>query len=447
MRRYCKNVDIKNIDFIKRCIYLWMEGKLNRKDVQRFLSFYAGLTYQEIKERVDCEDYRFLAETVDRIAKDIRKRILNRKLNLPPIRFRRKYDQGSGKWRLIGIQKPIHQIFDYIAVEGCMEMFNAKIGPYQMASIPGRGQEKGMKTIYRWLQLDEKHTRYYIKADIRQCYPSIQHERIKALFARDLKNPELLWLVCELIDSFPEGLSIGSYFSQYACNYYLSYAYHYASEQLHRLRKKRNGQTERIRLVHHILFYADDILFLGSSEKDLVSGMEMLGDYLRDCLGLELKPDWKPETADYTDKAGNRKGRFIDMMGYRIYRDHITIRRGTFKRIRRSIIRARVRMENGKDIPLDMAHSISSRVGRVSHCDSFGFEQKYRLAQIRSRAGKVISCHDKILAEEKKRMKQDYENRQRALSNDAGNGAVQCPFGRDCGSVDAQEYPADHNGR
>ena len=58
MRRYCKNVDIKNIDFIKRCIYLWMEGKLNRKDVQRFMSFYAGLTYQEIKERVDCEDYR-----------------------------------------------------------------------------------------------------------------------------------------------------------------------------------------------------------------------------------------------------------------------------------------------------------------------------------------------------------------------------------------------------
>ena len=25
--------------------------------------------------------------------------------------------------------------------------------------------------------------------------------------------------------------------------------------------------------------------------------------------------------------------------------------------------------------------------------------------------------------------------------------AVQCPFGRDCGSVAAQEYPADHNGR
>lgn len=443
VRRFCRNVNITDINFIKRCIYLWIDEKSGRKDVQRFLAKYAGLPYKVVREAIACGDLWFWTETIERIAKDVRTRLLANNLNLPPIRFKDRYDDGSEKWRRIGIQAPIHQIFDYVAVEGCREMFGAKIGPYQMASLPGRGQEAGAKAILRWLQLDAKHTRYYAQADIRKCYPSICHDAIKAMFARDIKNPELLWLICELIDTFPEGLSIGSYFSQYACNYFLSKAYHYANEQLFRIRKKRNGSQERIRLVYHTLFYADDILFLGASKKDVEQGMIMLGKFIREELKLEIKPGWKQWEVDYIDADGKHHGHYIDMMGYRVYRDHIAIRRRTFKKIRRTIIRAERRIETGNDIPLDMALRLSSYGGKIDHSNSAKISAKHNLPKSRSMAGKVISCHGKMLAEKKRRREEEYERWKCAFSDSSGGNAIQRAPRRNGGGLDPEEHNAD----
>lgn len=76
---------------------------------------------------MEFEDYWFLDETITKIAEDVQRRLKFHALDLPPILYRQRYDDGSEKWRTIGVQKPIHQIFDYIAVEGCIDMFMAKI--------------------------------------------------------------------------------------------------------------------------------------------------------------------------------------------------------------------------------------------------------------------------------------------------------------------------------
>ena len=408
MRRYCKNVDITDLQFIQGCIWLWMSHKKNRRDVRRFLSFYSGYTYEEICIMLDAEDYGILEETVEKIAKDVQRRIIRRKLDLPPIRFKQSYDQVCGKWRTIGIQKPIHQIFDYVAVEACKELFMAKIGAYQMASIPDRGQDKGAKAILKWLQTDEDHTRHYGQMDIRKCYPSIQHDRIKAMFARDIKNDTLLWLVNELIDAFPEGLSIGSYFSQFACNYYLSSAWHYATEDLYKIRKKKNGEAERVRLVHHVLFFMDDILFLGSSEKDVRKAMELFSGFVKQELGLEIKPNWILRNTDYIGKDGKHHGYFIDIMGRRIYRDHVTIRRRTYKRIRRSILKAKRYVDAEKPMPLKLARRITSYGGHFDHTDSQNVNMKYNIPKIRHEANKIVSIDGRAQAIQKRRMQDVY---------------------------------------
>ena len=440
MRRFCRNVDIKDTEFIKRCTRLWLDEKKGRNDVQRFLAHYAGLTYRAVHEAIECDDYWFLDGALDAIAADVSTRFQNRKLDLPPIQYKQRYDEHCQKWRTLGIQKPIHQIMDYVAVEGCKELFNAKIGPYQMASLPGRGQEKGVKVILKWLQVDEKHTRDYVQADIHRCYPSIDHDCLKQLFSRDLKNPDLFWLVCELIDTFPEGLSIGSYFSQYACNYYLSKAYHYASEQLYKVRKKRNGEVQRTRLVYHILFYMDDILLLGSAKKDVEKALEMLSEFLRTEMKLELKPNYKAGKVDYIGKDGKHHGSYIDMMGYRIYRDHVTVRRRSYKRIRRTLIRANVRLMYQGTIPLEMARRIISHAGKLEHSNSYHASQKYNLQKVKNVAEHIVSCHDKQMAEEKKRRKQEYENRKRALPDKTGRTPVQSSELQSGGSLAAEEY-------
>ncbi len=402
MKRY-KCVEITDIGFIESCIYRWLDGKKKRPDVRHFLSKYTSLTYRQVCKLLRFGITYWLPDCIRNIAEDVQQRLINGNLDLPPIEFRDKYDDVCRKWRRIGIQKPIHQIFDYVAVEACRKMFMAKIGEYQMASIPGRGQERGVKQIKKWIQLDPKHCRYWVKADIRHCYPSIPHDKIKARFARDIKNTKLCWLIHELIDSFPEGLSIGSYFSQFACNYYLSQAYHFVNEDLYRVRVRKGHILERVRLVYHQIWFMDDILLFGSSRKDLQRGMEVLEKEVKETLGLTIKPDWRVETTDYIDKNGGHRGRDIDMMGYRIFCDHVTIRRRTFKRHRKAVLRFVAKLTTSVRTTLKEARKIISVNGKFANSDSFAVSHGIRLFWADRIAKKIVATFDKTMQSIKER--------------------------------------------
>lgn len=57
--------------------------------------------------------------------------------------------------------------------------------------------------------LDVAGTQYCLKLDIKKFYPSIDHDILKQLLRRKLKDPDLLWLLDEIIDS-TNGLPIGN---------------------------------------------------------------------------------------------------------------------------------------------------------------------------------------------------------------------------------------------
>ena len=254
--------------FIEYCIYDYLDEKWSRNDVASLFVRFSHYTLEEIRIITANDDKSELSPVITDIAEYVSMCIKNRKLDLKPIKYYTRIDGMNKKERIIGVQEPLHQIFDYVAVEGMMSLFNAKIGVFQCASLPGKGQSYGEKHIKRWVK--EKKTVYFAKGDIEKCFPSIPHTRLRELLKKDIKNDTILWLVYELIGMFGKGLSIGSYLSQYLSNYYLSYAYHYAcSEQLFKIRKtKRNGNI-KVRLVDHVLFYMDDFLLTGSSKKDL----------------------------------------------------------------------------------------------------------------------------------------------------------------------------------
>jgi hypothetical protein len=439
MRRYCQNVDITDIGFIERCIYLWMENKKSRRDVQRFFAHYTTFTYQQIRKMVRIGEYSWLLDCVHKIAEDVQKRLIDERLDLPPIEFKDKYDDVCGKWRRIGIQKPIHQIFDYIAVEACKDMFMAKIGPYQMASIRGRGQERGAKRVKEWIRVDKKNCRYWVKGDVRKCYPSIPHDKIKALFARDVKNIKLLWLIHELIDSFPEGLSIGSYFSQFACNYYLSQAYRYVSE-LRKARRKRSGGVTSVRLVHHEIWFMDDVLLLGSSIKDLEQAMRLLAGYMESCLGLTIKPTWRVYETDYIGPDGEHHGRDIDMMGYRIYCDHLTIRRRTFKRHRRALLRVKAKIGRGEELTLAEARKVMSFKGKFKHSNSFGIRKSLKLDKVSAKARAVISAYDRARQDKINDERRQWDDYKSTCCGETAGNPVHGPFGWLFRCLDQKKY-------
>lgn len=358
----------------------YLDGKRSRRDIKKMFSNFSGMKISEI-EKMGKED---INEIINKIAANIRERIVNRKLDLAPIRYHIIIDGMSHKKREIGVENPLHQILDYVAVEGMKQMLDAKIGVFQCASIPGRGQSYGKKYIEKWIRQD--NVNYFTKGDVVKCFPSIPIEKLTDLLGRDIKNETVNWLACELLGMFKNGLSIGSYLSQYLCNYYLSYAYHYASEKLFKVRNSKKKGRTRVRLIKHVLFYMDDFILMGSSKKDLRSGMKMLVEYIEDFLGLEVKKNWKINKIDCEP---------IDMLGFVFRRERTTIRTRIFLKSRRRINKTRKLIKTGQAVPLEMAYKCISAYGWYKNTNSRKVMEKMEMGKVMEECKRVVSVHAK----------------------------------------------------
>lgn len=312
------------------------------------------------------------------IAVEITERIKARDLALPPINYRDRVDKSSGKLRRLGVESAMQQCMNYVAVYSLMPMLKAKVGPFQCASIPERGQVYGKQVIEKWIRKDPKGTKYYDKMDVRHCFPSISHRTIRKLLERDIhKNPTLIWFVLALVGTYEEGLSIGSFLSQWLCNYVISYAYHYATEKLY---KERRGK--RINLVTHILVFMDDVIIFSTSKHSLQTAGKALEAYMLKYLGLHIKPN---HNVKQTAKEPP------DMMGYVVSKECTTIRARTFVRARRALIRAWRRMLAGLPIYLQNARRIVSYRGYFTHTNSSKIAKRLHLKAVHRAARKVIS--------------------------------------------------------
>lgn len=163
---------------------------------------------------------------------------------------------------------------------------------------------------------------------------------------------------------------------------------------MYRIRKHKNGICERINLVKRVIFYMDDILILGTNSKDVHKAMDLIIKYSKKKLGLDIKPEWTVFMTKLKDKK-NDKGQFIDMMGFRVYRWHITIRRRVFKRIRRCYMRVWKMIKTHKKIPLLYARRCISYNGQIKNSNSYKFKKKYHINEILTICKKVVRYSDK----------------------------------------------------
>lgn len=361
MKTYCKKVDITDPDTIEPWVYLCITDpkKRNRPGFKRLSSRYGG---------------------AHGIAVEITERIKRRDLDLPPIQYRNRIDKSSGKERRLGIESAMQQCMNYVAVYALMPMLKAKVGVFQCASIPERGQIYGKKVLEKWIRKDPKGTKYYDKMDVRHCFESITCRTIRKLLERDIrKNPTLVWFVCALISTYESGLSIGSFLSQWLCNYVMSYAYHYASEQMCKVRR---GKQQH--LITHILMFMDDVIMFSASKRDLKLAAKQFEEYLFTQLGLCIKPNHHiKRTAEEPP----------DMMGFVVSKECTTIRARTFVKARRALIRAWRRMQEGLPIFLQNARRIVSYKGYFVHTNSQRVALALHLKAVFKAATRVISIN------------------------------------------------------
>lgn len=379
VKRYCKNVDITEREFISNAVRDCIKKKLSRKDTIELFCQYSGLPYNAIHRIVKC-DYSngYIDGIIETVIDGIRQEIIYRSYVVKSIHYQTKIDGNSGKVRQIGIQDVKQQLYDYIAAYGLWELFTVKIGYYQCSALENKGQIFGVKALKKWV--DDHHIRYAIQSDIRHFYDTIDINVLKDMLRRDVKNELLLHLTFFLIDTFNKGLAIGSYLSQLLACYYLSLAYHYVTEQCYRIRKHKDGTQSRVNLVEHALWFADDCVLLGSNLKDLKKAHKLYAQFCEGKLHVEVKPEVK---------VIDLQTGYIDMMGYKVSRKNVTIRSSDFIRLRRN--QKRVESYSDDYIPLHEARGFSSRSGALMHSDSKHYCKRTGALETKQKCNEIIS--------------------------------------------------------
>lgn len=396
MKRYLSKFEL-SYEFVRYSIYDCLDGSTSgtqrwtRRDTSLLLASYVikkvskytnkTSSIQKIAKRIRYvarNNREALYKLVDYIASEMYFEIKERRIQLEPIMYEERYDSSSRKVRNIGIASMKQQFYDYIAVNSSKEMFLAKIGHYQCASLTNKGQVFGKNAIETWIRTNPNKCKWVFKADIKKFYPSVNHDLIKQYLKRDIKNNDVLYLIYTLIDTYDEGLCIGSYLSQFLANYFLSYPYHYVSEMLY---SERRGKRQN--LVHHVLFYMDDILLLGSSKKNVKMASKKLIEYLNNNMQLTLKPSYQLFPLD---------SRPIDMMGYKIYTYKTTIRKRIFDRANRVFLKVQ---RNKYELTLEDAYKVVAYNGYFKHSWSNKYTRKVKLRKTLKNAKEVISNESK----------------------------------------------------
>lgn len=448
MKTYCKRLVVSNVEKIFDAITEYMHDKYRKNSTVRFYSCYTGYNKKYIKEhmkphfcvlkREELDGYRGNFEDISedqlwkyinlRLATDMADAIRNRTVKdhicsncygLPVIRYEKIIDPGSGKERMLGLEVVLFRLYEQVAQKAASPMFEAKLGTYQVASVKERGQNYGKKAIKRWLATDVDGTRYNIKADVRHCYPSIPHNRLRELLHRDLKKcDDLLYLFDLFIDFYEEwpnpeaeapnlGILIGSPVSKDLCNYYLSYAYHYADEKLVKKICRRGRETVK-RLIKHQIFYMDDITMYGSNKKDITQALEILMKYMKDFLGLILKWTWAKSKSMYEGKDERIHGNILDYMGFRFHGSTVkikryfgrevkvrkvwtTIRRRIFLKARRKLSLFERCVRRKVKVSIKRARSITSLFGWYKNSNMVRYRKRNKIDRLMKIARKIVS--------------------------------------------------------
>lgn len=204
-------------------------------------------------------------------------------------------------------------------------------GMYQFScgSIPGRGIHYGKKYLEKFIKENKSEIKYVLKFDIHHFYESINVDLLKERFRKIIHDERMLKLIFYILDSneyqldgelYKGGLLIGFYPSQWFANFFLQPFDHFIKENLK---------------VKCYVRYMDDCVIFGRNKKELHQKLYAIEQYLRK-MDLELKSNYQIYRFDYIDRQGNRRGRFIDFMGFKFYRDKTTIRKGIFARATRT---------------------------------------------------------------------------------------------------------------
>lgn len=190
---------------------------------------------------------------------------------------------------------------------------------------------------------------WVLKCDIKSCFPSVDHNILKQLLRRTIKDKDVLWLCDIIIDSggcCGKGLPIGALTSQLFANVYLDVLDHFLMDDM--------GIKAYCR-------YMDDFIILGP----LKSEMKVLKNDINQFINSKLAMHLNERTAIFKWNQG------IDFCGYRIWPTHVLPRKRNVARARRKLKKLSLKAQHSELYESAFRGCLASFHGYMKHCEGY----------------------------------------------------------------------------
>ena len=268
------------------------------------------------------------------------------------------YDGICKKVREIVVPSLDEQILHHLIVNVLSPIIMKGMYDHAVGSIPGRGPVSAKKTIKKWIKHDPKNCKYVLKMDIKSFFGTIPHDKLLEYASKRIHDDRFMTLMIEIINCTETGLPLGFHTSHWLANWYLQGLDHYIKEELG--------------AVHYIR-YMDDMVIFGANKKQLHKVRKKIEAYLNEELGLKMKGNWQVFRFEYVSRDGKIKGRDLDFMGYRFYRNRIVLRKAIMLRMSRKAKRMGLKE---KPTIYDCKQMLAA-LGYIKQSDVYGMYLKY----------------------------------------------------------------------
>jgi RNA-directed DNA polymerase len=222
-----------------------------------------------------------------------------------------------------------------------------------------KGMHLASKRVMRFMQ----SAKYCLHCDISKFYPTIDHDILYDLIQHKIKCKDTLWLLRDIIYSFPGGKNapIGNLTSQWFGNLYMD---------------ELDQWVKNYWKIKHYVRYCDDFIVFCDDKSFLHTLRDQICEFLKTRLSLTFS---KAEI--YPVSTG------VEFVGYRHFGDHVLLRKSTTKRIKKRIQSLPGRMKSGQ-ITLDqMRSSVASTEGWLKWANTHNLSISLKLDKIKDQYG------------------------------------------------------------
>ena len=250
----------------------------------------------------------------------------------------------------------------------CHPYFEKHLINNTYATRIGKGTYKALEKAQYYCY----NRKYYLKLDIRKYFDSISHLILKQKLIKLFKDPMLLYIFEQIIDSYnskkpkpslkakalvkylakvsEKGLPIGNLTSQYFANYYLSDFDHFIKEKLQ---------------IKFYVRYMDDFIIWANTNNKLLKISEIIEEYLKKELSLYLKI-----------KQINTCEHGLNFLSYRLFNTHTELAQKSKKRFIKKLKQYDFNLENDIYSQKEYQRHVLPLIAFTEHASAKGFRKK-----------------------------------------------------------------------